>query len=253
VYKILANTLFFGKNVVFVPECHSTNTLLLELSQKTNPPEGTIVITNSQTRGRGQRGNGWEAEPGKNLTFSLLLKPHFMLAQQQFDLTIAISLGVFDFLSARIPERVKIKWPNDLLIGEKKITGILIENGLAGEQIQQSIVGIGLNVNQFSFSKDTATSLKLETGLDFDNNDELNSLVEKLEGRYLQLRAGKRLELLAIYLKNLYRVGEKHSFLANGQKLQGRIEGIDESGRLKIHTNGIDRFFGLKEISFVHE
>ncbi|MFN6088623.1 MAG: biotin--[acetyl-CoA-carboxylase] ligase, partial [Cyclobacteriaceae bacterium] len=117
----------------------------------------------------------------------------------------------------------------------------------------QSIVGIGLNVNQFSFSKDTATSLKLETGLDFDNNDELNSLVEKLEGRYLQLRAGKRLELLAIYLKNLYRVGEEHAFLVNGQQIQGRIEGIDESGRLKIQTNGKDRFFGLKEISFVHE
>lgn len=188
-----------------------------------------------------------------NLTFSLLLKPHFMLARQQFDLTMAISLGVFDFLSARIPGRVKIKWPNDLLIGEKKIVGILIENGLAGEQIQQSIVGIGLNINQFSFSIDTATSLKLETGLEFVNNDELNSLLEKLEGRYLQLRAGRRLELLTTYLKNLYRVGEEHSFLANGQKLQGRIEGVDESGRLKIHTNGIDRFFGLKEISFAHE
>jgi BirA family biotin operon repressor/biotin-[acetyl-CoA-carboxylase] ligase len=252
-YKILANTLFFGKNVVFVPECHSTNTLLLELSQKTNQPEGTIVITHSQTRGRGQRGNGWEAEPGMNLTFSLLLKPHFMLAKQQFDLTMAVSLGVFDFLSARIPGRVKIKWPNDLLIGDKKIAGILIENGLAGEQIQQSIVGIGLNVNQFLFSINTATSLKLETGLDFVNNDELNSLVEKLEGRYLQLRAGRRLELLNTYLRNLYRVGEEHPFLVNGQKMQGRIEGVDESGRLKIHTNGMDRFFGLKEISFVRE
>ncbi|NOS55863.1 MAG: biotin--[acetyl-CoA-carboxylase] ligase [Cyclobacteriaceae bacterium] len=252
-YKILANTLFLGKNVVFVPECHSTNTLLLELSQKTNQPEGTIVITHSQTRGRGQRGNGWEAEPGMNLTFSLLLKPHFMLAKQQFDLTMAVSLGVFDFLSARIPGRVKIKWPNDLLIGEKKITGILIENGLVGEQIQQSIVGIGLNINQTVFSIATATSLKMETGLDFANNDELNALLQKLETRYLQLRAGKRAELQAAYLKNLYRIGETHSFVANGQKMQGRIDGVDESGRLKVHTDGIDRFFGLKEISFAYE
>jgi BirA family biotin operon repressor/biotin-[acetyl-CoA-carboxylase] ligase len=85
------------------------------------------------------------------------------------------------------------------------------------------------------------------------NSDELNSLLEKLEGRYLQLRAGRRLELLSTYLKNLYRVGEEHPFLVNGQKIRGRIEGVDESGRLKIHTNGMDRFFGLKEISFVRE
>ncbi|MCX8491850.1 MAG: biotin--[acetyl-CoA-carboxylase] ligase [Cyclobacteriaceae bacterium] len=252
-YKILANTLFFGKNVVFVPECHSTSTLLVELSQKTNQPEGTIVITNSQTRGRGQRGNSWEAEPGKNLTFSLLLKPHFMLAKQQFDLTMAVSLGVFDYLIERIPTRVKIKWPNDLLIGEKKISGILIENGLVGEQIQQSIVGIGLNINQYLFSIDTATSLKLETGLDFINSDELSALLQKLETRYLQLRAEKVVDLRAAYLKNLYRIGEERLFLANDQQIRGRIEGVDESGRLKIHSDGIDQFFSLKEISFAHE
>lgn len=252
-YKILANTLFFGKNVVFVPECHSTNTLLLELKQKTNQPEGTIVITHAQTSGRGQRGNGWEAEPGMNLTFSLLLKPHFMLAKQQFDLTMAVSLGVFDFLSERIPTRVKIKWPNDLLVNEKKIAGILIENGLVGEQIQQSIVGIGLNINQSVFSIATATSLKLETGLDFVNTDELNALLQKLETRYLQLRAGKRAELRAAYLKNLYRIGEERPFVAKGQQIQGRIEGVDENGRLKVHSDGIDQFFGLKEISFAYE
>ncbi|MFN7791848.1 MAG: biotin--[acetyl-CoA-carboxylase] ligase, partial [Cyclobacteriaceae bacterium] len=89
-----------------------------------------------------------------------------------------------------------------------------------------------LNVNQFLFSINTATSLKLETGLEFVNSDELNSLLEKLEGRYLQLRAGRRLELLSTYLKNLYRVGEEHPFLVNGQKIRGRIEGVDESGRL---------------------
>ena len=188
-----------------------------------------------------------------NLTFSLLLKPHFMLAKQQFDLTMAVSLGVFDFLSARIPGRVKIKWPNDLLVGEKKITGILIENGLVGEQIQQSIVGIGLNINQSVFSIATATSLKLETGLDFVNNEVLNALLQELETRYLQLRAGKIVDLRAAYLKNLYQIGEEHLFLGNGQQIRGRIEGVDESGRLKINTNGIDRFFGLKEISFVHE
>lgn len=83
-YKILANTLFFGKNIVYVPECHSTNTLLVEMVAKANMIEGTLVITNHQLKGRGQRGNSWEAEPGLNLTFSILLRPSFLTVAEQF-------------------------------------------------------------------------------------------------------------------------------------------------------------------------
>jgi BirA family transcriptional regulator, biotin operon repressor / biotin---[acetyl-CoA-carboxylase] ligase len=249
-YKILANTLFFGKNVVFVPECHSTNTLLLDLAQKTSQPEGTLVITNKQTQGRGQRGNSWETAEGKNLTLSLLLKPTFLSIKDQFYLTIAISLGVHDFLVDRLLGDVKIKWPNDVMVGEKKIVGILIENSLAGEKLQQSVAGIGLNVNQKLFSIGTATSMALEAKKEFDLSQVLNLLIEKLEKRYLQLRSGKSNELKEDYLKKIFRLGEENVFTVNGQPLIGKIEGVDESGKLKINSSGQVAYFGLKEISF---
>ncbi len=233
-----------------MPECHSTNTLLLDLAQKTSQPEGTLVITNKQTQGRGQRGSGWETEKGLNLTMSLLLKPTFLSIKDQFYLTMAVSLGVHDFLVDRLPGDVKIKWPNDVMVGEKKITGILIENNLAGEKLQQSVVGIGLNVNQKIFSVGTATSMALEAKRGFDLSVELNFLIEKVEKRYLQVRSGKANEMKAAYLKNLYRIGEEHEFLLNGQRLTGKIEGVDESGKLKINNNGSITYFGLKEISF---
>lgn len=233
-----------------MPECHSTNTLLLDLAQKTSQPEGTLVVTNKQTQGRGQRGNGWETAEGKNLTMSLLLKPNFLSIKDQFYLTIAVSLGVHDFLVDRLVGDVKIKWPNDVMVGEKKITGILIENTLAGEKLQQSVVGIGLNVNQKLFSVATATSMALEGNKEFDLSTVLNGLMEKLEKRYLQLRSGKEEELKEAYLENLYRIGEEHTFIANNQSLIGKIEGVDEAGKLKINRDGQVTYFGLKEISF---
>ncbi len=250
-YKILANTLFLGKNVVFVPECHSTNTLLLELAQKTQQPEGTLVITQAQTKGRGQRGNGWEAEPGKNLTFSLLLKPNFLEAHAQFNLTIAVSLALTDFLSAHLPTRPLIKWPNDILVQSKKITGILIENTLAGENIQQSVVGIGLNVNQQQFSIPTATSIQLETGQSHDLDTLLSELVICVESRYLQLRSGKINELRADYLNNLFWINEEQQFVSNGHAFKGTIEGVDERGKLAVRDRDQVMYFGLKEISFL--
>ena len=126
-YKIPATTLFLGKNLIFMPECHSTNDTLLLLCQKENLPEGTLVITSSQTAGRGQRGNVWEAQKDKNLTFSFLLKPSFLPVIKQFYLNIFVSLGISDFLTTISGEKVQIKWPNDILLQEKKVSGILIE------------------------------------------------------------------------------------------------------------------------------
>jgi BirA family transcriptional regulator, biotin operon repressor / biotin---[acetyl-CoA-carboxylase] ligase len=181
---------------------------------------------------------------------SLLLKPNFLSIKDQFYLTMAVSLGVHDFLVERLYGKVKIKWPNDVIVEEKKITGILIENSLSGETLQQSVIGIGLNVNQQLFSVTTATSMSLEAKKEFDLSVELNRLIEKLEKRYLQLRSGRASELKEAYLKNLYRVGEEHLFMSNGQPFNGTIEGVDDSGKLKVRSNGLSVVFGLKEISF---
>lgn len=250
-YKIPANTLFLGKNLVFVPQCHSTNTLLMELAQKTQPIEGTLVITANQTKGRGQRGNGWETEPAANFTISLLLRPTFLMAKDQFQLTQAISLGIADYLSERLTKSISIKWPNDILVGNKKITGILIENTLSGDYIQQSIIGIGLNVNQTIFNISTATSMQLENGYSFQLQEELGLLLANIEKRYLQLRAGKKLELNEEYLKRLYWKGEVRKFSANEKILVGKIEGVDSIGRLLVRQGDKVDSFGLKEIAFV--
>ncbi len=249
-YKISANTLFMGQNLVFVPECHSTNTLAQELSQKASLAEGTVVITRNQIKGRGQRGNGWEAEPGMNLTLSLILHPAFLEVSHQFFLTKVISLALIDFLSDELNSKGFIKWPNDIMVRGKKMCGILIENSIASNRISQSIIGIGLNVNQNHFTLSTATSMAMVAGHHFDLNAQLNLLLEKIEGRYLQLRAGKFQNLTDDYHQHLFWRNEKHQFESNGKIFSGLIKGVNDVGKLIVNIDR-DHFFDLKEIRFV--
>ncbi len=249
-YKIFAPTLFVGQRLVFVPECPSTNTLAMEMAAKTNLPEGTVVATTHQTGGRGQRGNVWHVAAGMNLTFSILLKPVFLPLKNQFCLTMVTSLALIDYLRAENME-AKIKWPNDILVGQKKICGILIENSVQRESIQLSIVGIGLNINQTDFDLPSATSLALIGKKSFDLNLVMNTLLGKFEQRYLQLRAGKTDELKKEYLENLFGRGEQRTFISNEKKFDGTIEDVSETGELVVQVNDERRSYRLKEISFI--
>jgi len=250
-YKIPANTLFLGKQLVFVPECHSTNTLALQLSQNTSTLEGAVIITNNQTAGRGQRGNSWEAAPGMNLTFSVVLRPGFLAPKDQFYLNIITSLAVRDYLIGKTNEPVVIKWPNDILVQKKKICGILIENQIQGSSLVSAVVGIGLNVNQTNFQKDTATSLKLVTNTEASLESALHELLHFLETRYLQLRQQNTSALREEYLSNLYCRNEQHEFSSGDTTFMGTIQGIDETGRLVVDTVQGLKYFGIKEIIFV--
>jgi BirA family biotin operon repressor/biotin-[acetyl-CoA-carboxylase] ligase len=250
-YKIPANTLFTGKNLIYVPECHSTNSLALELAQQPLSIEGSVVITDHQTAGRGQRGNAWEAAKGENLTFSLMLKPAFLPLKQQFSLNIFTALAIRDFLQSKTDVQVKIKWPNDILINGSKICGILIENQIQAQQVSLAVIGIGININQNLFKTPTATSLSLVTGKKFDLPAVLHELLEKLESRYLQLRNGNFLKLKSEYLAALYWQGEDHTFRSNDVSFEGKISGIDEIGKLVLETNQGKRTFDVKEISYV--
>ncbi len=223
----------------------------MDLAQKTQQPEGTVVIAHQQSKGRGQRGNSWEAEPGKNLTMSLLLKPSFLAAKDQFALTIVVSLALTDYLIEKLHLNATIKWPNDLMIESKKVGGILIENSLTGEFISQSVVGIGLNVNQQKFAMETATSLALHIGNELELATELEAILSYLESRYLQLREGKMLTLKQIYLQRLFWINEKRTFKTNEVEFDGTIKGIDESGKLAVDTAGGTSYFAMKEISFL--
>ena len=250
-YKIPANTLFIGKKLIFMPECHSTNSLALELCQQSYVPEGTLVITDRQTAGRGQRGNTWESHPGMNLTFSVILKPTFLAIKDQFSLSMITSLAIRDYLAAMCSDPVFIKWPNDILVKQFKICGTLIENQLIGEQFSYAVIGIGLNVNQQVFNSSVATSLSLILDKSLDLQEVLEGLLSHLESRYLQLRQGRAQHLREDYLKYLYRFNEHHTFQSGDEQFTGKILGINEQGRLRVLTRDQEKDFGIKEISFV--
>ena len=250
-YKIPATTLFMGQNLVFVPECHSTNDLALKLCQQSSGPEGTVVITLHQTKGRGQRGNTWEAAPGKNLTLSVVLKPTFLAVKDQFFLNIVSSLAVLDYLKSRTSKEVKVKWPNDVMADNRKICGILIENQLQGSAFTNVVAGIGLNINQQQFAVSTATSLSLITGQQYDLQAELESLLHALEVRYLQLREQKFSQLREAYTGSMYWLQERRTFSSEHETFEGRLTGIDGSGKLIIDAGSSMRSFAIKEVSFV--
>jgi len=251
-YTAPVATLFLGKNLVFVPECQSTNSLALQLAQQVSTPEGTLIITENQTAGRGQRGNSWETEPGMNLTFTVVFRPGFLSVTDQFYLNIITSLAVRDYLKSHAPEPALIKWPNDILVGGKKICGILIENQIQGSRFSGVVVGVGLNINQQKFTVETATSLSLVTSRSFDLQKELEKLLLHLEARYLQLKTSKFGDLKSDYLSNLYWRNEPRTFVVDGNVLPGMITGIDEVGRLTVKTEHGVRAFGVKEIGYVH-
>jgi len=218
-----------------------------------DPAEGTIIVTDNQTAGRGQRGNHWESRPGQNLTCSLLLKPTFLRATDQFWLNMAVSVGLTDALLPLVGDIIRIKWPNDIYAGDRKLGGILIENTLHSYTLAWSVVGMGLNVNQTEFDYSAATSLQhlatLPNGYDLAGL--LRQVCERIEQRYLQLRSGQREGMKTDYLKLLYRYQQEHIFLSDGDRIfRGTIVGIDETGRLAIDEAGQVRHFGFKEIVF---
>lgn len=253
-YNIPSNTLFLGKRIIYVPECHSTNDIAAEMMQQPAVHEGTVIITNHQLSGRGQKGASWLTEPGKNLTFSLILNPVFLEPRNQFYLNVCIALSVRDFIADKVNKPatpVRIKWPNDITTVNKKACGILIENQLHGDKFVSSIVGIGLNVNQQNFPFSTATSLNLLTGKDYSLDEMLQQLLTRIEARYLQLRQQKFDELYQDYLRVMYWLNEPHAFQARGELFNGVIKGVDQYGRLHIQENGTSRFFAVKEVEYV--
>ncbi|MCU0327192.1 MAG: biotin--[acetyl-CoA-carboxylase] ligase [Spirosomaceae bacterium] len=251
-YNIQPKTLFVGKNTIYLPSCHSTNTFAAELIQNSEILDGTIVITSNQTAGRGQRGNSWETIPGQNITASFILKPKFLTATEQFKLNIAVSLGVHEFLEKYLPNDLKVKWPNDIYVANRKLGGILIENSLSGSRIGCSIVGIGLNINQLGFAEPKAISLRMAAPNDeYDIEKLVEELAQSLEKNYLELKAGFANRQKERYLRILFRYQEKHFFEQGNERFSGQIMGVADSGCLIVEVNGELKYFDFKEIKFV--
>jgi len=251
-YKIPAKTLFMGQKLIYVPECHSTNSLLTELADQSELPEGTVLITDNQTTGRGQRGNTWESQAGVNLTFSILLRPGFLETKDQFQLSMAVAIGVGACFRDLISRVVSVKWPNDIFVEDQKVGGILIENQTHGSRLSTSIVGIGLNINQAVFPIPLAASLLHFTGKVTDLNMIFSRLLGTLEASYLDLRTGNSVGIRSRYIESLYRFNKEQTFESAGKKFVGVITDIDEYGRLCVQEGEERRKFSLQEIRMIH-
>lgn len=239
-----------GVILVYVPEVASTNLT----AREGGCPAGTLVTAEYQTAGRGQRGNRWQSHAGENLTFSVVLEPGFLVAEEQFCLSKVASLALTDTL-ADLGVAARIKWPNDIYVGDRKIAGILIENDLSGSVIRRSILGIGLNVNQTSFPAElpNPTSVTLQTGMEHERARVLATCYDHLCSRYAQL-AQDRAAIDRAYLKTIYRLGEEFSFVnRHGDPFRGTILGALPTGELQLRhsDDGTIRHYLFKEIEYI--
>lgn len=246
---------------IVLRQTDSTNNALREtLEDKTmgELPEFFTIVTSFQLAGRGQRETSWESEAGKNLLFSTLLHPTFLKADEQFQLSRLVSLALVETLQRYAPEeQFTIKWPNDIYWKDLKIAGILIENDLQGNQITDSIVGVGLNVNQTVFLSNAPNPCSLfqiigqEVKLDeclFRCMVRFRKLYEQLSGCDPEVIAS----IEARYFEALYRGKGFHSFKDENGEFRARILRVERGGRLVLfREEGVEKGYLFKEVEFL--
>ena len=237
----------------------STNDYLAELCKQGKAEEFYTVIAEDQTDGKGQRGNSWESEPGKNLTFSIVLYPTAIEANKQFHLSMLASIAIIDTLTD-YTDGFSIKWPNDIYWHDKKICGILIENELEGQYLSQSIIGIGLNINQTEFlsSAPNPVSLYQIIGKEIDKDEVFSKIIHALLGGYKALE-DNLIEASScishLYKKFLYRKDDFHLYQDKDGTFEARIHDVGHDGYLYLEDTGNNiRKYAFKEITYIiHE
>jgi BirA family biotin operon repressor/biotin-[acetyl-CoA-carboxylase] ligase len=232
---------------------NSTNNYFSDLLRKTKYPEGSIISALFQSSGKGLENTTWESEKGKNLLFSLVLYPDFLPVDKNFLLSKVVSLGIVNYMLAKT-DYIKIKWPNDIYYQNKKLAGILIENIIKGSDINQSIIGIGLNLNQTTFLSDVPNPVSLNqiTKKTYSIDQEIVKLRSNIQFFYDKLKAGKFEEINKEYIKCLYRYNEFHNYSSNNKIFKAKITGINEFGHLQVLTEDQEKKeFDFKEIEFV--
>ena len=240
----------FDKNYIHFNSINSTNEFMLSLKGNSFFKEGLIVTADHQKNGKTLNKGVWNSEKNKNILISILIQPNISL-NKQFDLTKLISIVVYELI---LDFNIKsdIKWPNDILVKNRKIAGILIQNIVSNNRITHSILGLGLNVNQTNFKRYNVspTSMKLELRKDIDCKNVverlLNILEHKLE-KYRSLKSSKFLD----YKKRLFLLNRPSRYEFNNKRFFGIIKGVDDNGLLKIEKNGVVEKFDQKQLKFI--
>jgi len=219
----------------------------------------TVVASKYQTLGRGQRGTNWESESGRNLTFSLILKSYSIKADKQFIIAQIITIGIKKYLKSR-GVNAKIKWPNDIYVGDKKVCGILIEHFLSGDNLAGSVIGIGLNLNQDKFNSNAPNpvSMKIILNKEFELEEELEALVGYIYEIYypfINFSSNSSINRLDTeYHNSLYRLDEFHQYqeTPDGEIINARINGIDNNACLLLEKeDGTVKRYSFKEVKYI--
>ena len=248
----------FPVPLIILEETDSTNRYLTELcNQRTEITELTTVSTERQTAGKGQRGNSWESEESKNLTFSIVFHPIFLEARRQFLISQIVSLSIKEELD-KWTDNISIKWPNDIYWKDKKICGILIENNLSGQYIEQSIAGIGVNINQdiFLSNAPNPVSLKQITGQEHDRFQLLACIMERVKEYYSLLQHSISENNLSTiterYSDSLFRKDGFHYYVDTECRFLARLLRVEPDGQFILEDQtGRERGYLFKEVQYV--
>lgn len=251
--------------MIHLPEVRSTNTWMLDhLAKGEDMADETVVYTLRQTAGRGQMGNSWESEPGKNISFSMLLCPEFLPIREQFIISQLCSLAIVEALEelayeGEKPEEVdfSIKWPNDIYAGDRKLCGILIENRLMDSTLKHCVLGVGINVNQEKWIGNAPNPVSLKMlGIETNPVHVLKIVAGHIHALYEALRDNK--EMAAVirerYMQRLYRKEGYFAYYdpAGDEHFDARIVGVDAQGPLLLRlASGEVRKYWFKEVRFV--
>lgn len=242
-----------GNLIVRLDEVDSTNNYANRQIRESSVHEGTVFLAYDQTAGRGQQKNTWESAPGENLVFSIVLAPEFLEIRDQFMLSKVVTLGIYSALNKYVVD-LKIKWPNDIYAGNKKLGGILIENSIMNGLLRKSVIGVGINVNQevFYSNAPNPVSLKMLTKEHWDCDLVLSEILSGIDWYYKLLKNKEFVGINREFESVLFRMNEIHSYRTDDDEFQGEILGVNGIGQLIIRkTDGQLLEFHFKEVEFL--
>lgn len=241
---------YIGQKIIHLESVDSTNNYTANLLKEGKISSGTVILSDIQTEGRGQRANSWQSLPFENLTFSFLLKPSNVSNISPITINHCVSLALAEFISAQglTPQ---LKWPNDIYVNNQKIAGILIENNFKSGVLNISIIGIGININQTSFNSLNASSLALLTGKKYPIKGVLFDIIYQLNKQFSTYESNSADLIKNLYDQNLWNRDISTKFMNNGREIEGVIQGTDKEGSLLILVDGEVQTYRNGEIMFL--
>jgi BirA family biotin operon repressor/biotin-[acetyl-CoA-carboxylase] ligase len=248
----MSHEIILGTSLIRLDQVDSTNSHAGRMIKSGNAAEGTVILAEYQTQGRGQKGNTWESQKGLNLTFSVILMPDFLEAHRHFYLLMSISMGILELLQ-QAGMKAKIKWPNDMVSSGRKIGGILIENSMKGNCLASSVAGVGLNVNQtrFTLAGGNPTSMKLELGRTIDRENLFTDALKYLTTWINRLYRNEWKRIRESYLHHLFQLEQWADYTDSAGDFRGRISGVLEGGELSVEKqHGGIHHYGFREIEY---